>query len=68
MPAAVSGLFVINGATPADAIVIVKVAFPVPVAFVAPSNTWVVPLEDGVPVIAPVELARLRPAGNGLAE
>jgi hypothetical protein len=43
VPAAVSGLLVMTGATPAAATVIVSVALPVPVAFVAPSSTEVVP-------------------------
>jgi len=67
VPAAVSGLLVITGATPAAATVIVSVALPVPVEFVAPSSTAVVPTVVGVPVIAPVKATILRPAGSGVA-
>ena len=67
VPAAVSGLFVMTGALPAAATVIVSVALPVPVAFVAPSNTLVVPVAVGVPVMAPVAVFTVRPAGSGVA-
>ncbi len=68
VPAAVSGLFVMIGATPAAATVIVSVALPVPVLFVAPSSTAVVPTAVGEPLMTPVAGAMLRPAGSGLAE
>ena len=66
MPAAASGLVMI-GATPAAPTVIVSVALPVPVAFVAPSKTAVVPAVVGVPVMTPVAVTILRPGGSGLA-
>jgi hypothetical protein len=64
VPAAVSGLLVMIGATPAGATVIVSAALPVPTAFVAPSRTGVVPAVVGVPVIAPVVALIARPAGR----
>jgi hypothetical protein len=67
VPAPVSGLLVMIGATPAAATVIVSVALPVPVAFVAPSSTAVVPTVVGVPVIVPVAALSTRPAGSGAA-
>ena len=67
VPAAVSGLLVMIGATPAAATVIVSVALPVPVVFVAPSSTAVVPTVVGVPVMTPVAATMLKPAGSGLA-
>ncbi len=48
--------------------VIVSVAFPVPVALVAPSSTLVTPAVVGMPVIAPVTVLITRPAGRGAAE
>src|SRR5258708_431829 len=67
VPAAVSGLLLMTGATPAATTVIVSVALPVPFAFVAPSNTDVVPTVVGVPVIAPVAALTTTPAGSGPA-
>ena len=67
VPAAVNGLLVMIGATPAGATVIVSAALPVPTAFVAPSNTGVVPTVVGVPEMIPVVALRTRPAGSGLA-
>ncbi len=55
------------GATPAAATVIVSVALPVPVLFVALSSTAVVPTAVGEPVMTPVAGTMLRPAGSGLA-
>lgn len=51
----------------ARATVIVSVAEPVPVALVAESETGNVPEAVGVPVIAPVEVSILKPAGNPVA-
>ena len=68
VPASTSGLLVMIGATPAAVIVIVSAAELVPVAFVAPSSTDVVPAAVGMPVMAPVAATMLRPPGSGLAE
>ena len=51
----------------APEIVIVSVAWPVPMAFVAPSVTVVAPDAVGVPVMTPVAATTLKPAGSGLA-
>jgi hypothetical protein len=66
VPAALVGL-VMMGVPDAEPTVIVRVAVPVPVAFVAPSSTAVVPPAVGVPVMTPVAATMLRPAGSGLA-
>jgi hypothetical protein len=59
VPAAVSGPLVMIGATPAAATVIVSVAVPVPVLFVALSAATKMPAVVGVPLILPVrELTR----------
>jgi hypothetical protein len=63
MPEAVSEL-VIAGATPAAAIVIVRVAVPVPWLLVALIVTLVDPAAVGVPVIAPVLVFTERPLGK----
>ena len=68
VPAAVSGLFVMMGAVPVAPTVMVNVALPVPVEFVAPSRTDVVPTVVGVPEMIPVPAAMLNPAGSGVAE
>ena len=47
--------------------VITKVAEPVPPAFVALMLTLVVPVALGVPVMAPLLVLTLRPAGNPVA-
>src|SRR4051812_37301738 len=52
---------------PAAATVIVRVALPVPLAFVAVSATVVTPIAVGVPVMTPVAATMLNPAGSGLA-
>jgi hypothetical protein len=52
---------------PAAEIVSVNVAVPVPLAFVAPMVTELVPLVVGVPVIAPVEVLTDNPPGRPLA-
>jgi hypothetical protein len=57
-----------TGARPAAAIVVVTVTgLLVPVAFVAVSTTPVTPAAVGVPVMAPVNELRTRPAGSGPA-
>ena len=68
VPAGVRAVFVMIGATPAAATVIVSVALPVPVEFVAPSSTAVVPTVVGEPVMTPVAETMLKPAGSGVAE
>ena len=65
VPAAVRGLFVMIGAEPAAATVMVSVALPVPLALVAPSSTDVTATAVGVPEITPVVALRDRPAGSG---
>lgn len=67
LPAAVSGVLVMTGEEPAEATVMARVALPVPKLFVAPSVTFVVPIVVGAPVMAPVEVLKLRPAGSELA-
>ena len=52
---------------PAAATVIVSVALPVPVAFVAPKVTAVVAAALGVPEMTPVVVLITKPAGNGVA-
>jgi hypothetical protein len=47
--------------------VIARVEVPVPLLFVAPIVTSVVPKELGVPVITPVLVLRDKPAGSGAA-
>ena len=67
VPGAVVAL-VMTGAMPAAAIVVVTVTgLLVPVGFVAVSTTAVTPAAVGVPVMAPVDELRTRPAGSGLA-
>jgi hypothetical protein len=67
VPGAVVAL-VMTGAMPAAAIVVVTVTgLLVPVGFVAVSTTLVTPAAVGVPVMAPVDELRTRPAGSGLA-
>src|ERR1019366_4698063 len=69
VPAAVSGLLVMIGATPVAATVMVSVALPVPMAFVAPSSTTVVPAAVGEPeaVIAKLNaVPTVPPAVSGL--
>src|SRR3954462_145863 len=68
VPAPVSGLLEMIGATPDAPTVTVSVALLVPVALVAPSRTEVTPAAVGVPVMAPVVRLTERPAGSGLAE
>jgi hypothetical protein len=65
-PLAVLAL-VIVGTGLAAAIVIVKVAEPVPVPFVALIVTLLVPAAEGVPEITPVLVLTLRPAGRPVA-
>jgi hypothetical protein len=60
-------LLVITGGLLAAAIVSVNVAVPVPLAFVAPIVTELVPLAVGVPVIAPVEVFTDSPPGRPVA-
>src|SRR5206468_1151977 len=48
-------------------IVIVSVNLPVPAAFVAPTVTLVVPAVAGAPLISPVLLFSIRPAGSAAA-
>lgn len=55
------------GATPAGAIVIVSDAALVPVELTAVSATTEVPAVVGVPLIAPVVVLRLKPAGRPVA-
>jgi hypothetical protein len=64
VPLAVVALVIAGGAT---ATVTVRVAFPVPPAFVALSVTVEVPAVVGVPEIAPVAVFTVRPAGNPVA-
>ena len=66
VPAGVSGLLVMIGATPAGATVISKAASPVPATLLALIRTAVVPAVVGVPVIAPVAVLRTRPTGSVL--
>jgi hypothetical protein len=57
-----------TGARPTAAIVIFTVtALLVPMLFVAETITAVTPAAVGVPVMAPVNELRTRPAGSGLA-
>ena len=65
-PEAVLAL-VITGATFAAATVMVRVAVPVPVEFVADSVTVAVPAAVGVPLMAPVSALIDRPAGRPVA-
>ena len=60
-------VLVMTGAAPAGFIVRTKVALPVPPALVAEIVTLLVPAALGVPMIAPVELLTLKPAGKPLA-
>jgi hypothetical protein len=55
------------GATPAGATVSVRVALPVPPAFVAPSVTVEVAAAVGVPEISPVVVLIDKPAGKPVA-
>jgi hypothetical protein len=66
VPAGVSGLLVMIGATPVGATVISRAASPVPTAFAALIRTGVVPAVVGVPVMAPVAVLRTRPTGSWL--
>lgn len=47
-----------------ELMVTVRVAVPVPPVFVAPSDTEDMPVAEGVPEIAPVEVLMLKPAGK----
>ena len=66
VPGALVGL-VITGAMPAGATVMVRVAVPVPVAFVAPRATREMPGPVGVPSMAPVRGFSTNPAGRPVA-
>jgi hypothetical protein len=60
-------LLVITGALPPLDTVSVRVAEPVPLAFVALIVTELVPAALGVPLIAPVEVLTDNPAGRPIA-
>jgi hypothetical protein len=64
VPLALVVLVIAGGAT---AIVTVRVALPVPPAFVALSVTVEVPAAVGVPEITPVAVFTIRPVGNPVA-
>ena len=66
VPVAVNEL-VMTGAATAGFIVRIKVALPVPPALVALMVTLLVPAAVGVPVIAPVPVLMLKPAGRPVA-
>jgi hypothetical protein len=66
VPAGVSGLLVMIGATPAGATVISKAASPVPTALLALIRTGVVPAVVGMPAMTPVVVLRMSPAGSWL--
>ena len=66
VPVTASGLLIAGMGTPALT-VSVSVAFPVPPALVAPRVTLVTPAAVGVPVISPVDVFTLSPAGSGAA-
>ena len=66
MPVAVRELLM-TGAATAALTVRVKVALPVPPALVALMVTLLVPATDGVPVMAPVPVLMLKPAGKPVA-
>ena len=68
VPAAVSGLLVMIGVTPAAAMVIVRVALSVPPALFAPSSTLTLPMAVGMPEMLPVVPSMFSPAGSGLPE
>ena len=63
VPGAVIGLVMI-GAALARATVILIVALPVPVLFVALITTFETPAAVGVPAMAPVKALRVRPVGS----
>ena len=66
VPVAVTELLM-TGAAPAAFTVRAKVALPVPPALVAEIVTLLVPAALGVPVIAPVPVLTLKPAGRPVA-
>ena len=60
-------VLVMTGAAPAAFTVRIKVALPVPPALVALMVTLLVPAAVGVPVISPVPVLMLKPAGRPVA-
>jgi hypothetical protein len=67
VPFAVVALVIEGAVTGAAAIVMVRLPLPVPPAFVALIETELMPAEDGVPLINPVVVLIVSPAGRPVA-